>query len=207
MIKKQGRNDYLKSKEITKLIVLLALTSSILVTCSINKRNKQLIEEERNKKSIKYIIDNQDKYHKILDKIEKHRKEEKQKRIKLEQERKRQEQIRKQKELEEKRKREEHWYDVKVTYYTSSYSDCQKTDGIGANNRRLSRGDCALPQEFPFGTKLYIEGLGVVENQDRGGAIHFIGNNTFVVDIFIPDASDKYISDLGVKWTKAKVIK
>lgn len=197
----------MKSKEITKLIVLLTLTSSILGTCNLNKRNKRLIEEERNKKSIKYIIENQDKYHKILDKIEKHKEEERQKKIKLEKEKKRQEQIKKQKELEEKHKREEQWYDVKVTYYTSSASDCGKTDGIGANNKRLSRGDCALPQEFPFGTKLYIKGLGVVENQDRGGAIHFIGNNTFVIDIFIPDASDEYISNLGVKWTKAKVIK
>ncbi|HID0768039.1 TPA: hypothetical protein ACXDAZ_002568 [Clostridium botulinum] len=197
----------MKSKEITKLIVLLALTSSILVTCSVNKRTKQLVEGERNKKSIKYIIENQDKYHKILDKIEEYKEEEKQKKIKLEKEKKRQEQIKKQKELEEKRKREEHWYDVKVTYYSNTYSDCGKVDSIGANNRRLSRGDCALPQEFPFGTKLYIEGLGIVENQDRGGAIHFIGNNTFVVDIFIPDVSDEYISNLGVKWTKAKVIK
>ena len=107
-------------------------------------------------------------------------------------------------------KEDEEWIDVVATYYTNSYSDCSKNDGIGANNIRLSRGHIAAPKEYKFGTKFVFEDKGnyeVYEVQDRGGVIRKLNNHTIKVDIYIPNASAKYINQLGVKHFKAKVIK
>lgn len=47
-------------------------------------------------------------------------------------------------------------------------------DGITASGRRAvydEVGIVAAPKAFPFGTLIYIEGLGLKDVQDRGGAI------------------------------------
>lgn len=102
---------------------------------------------------------------------------------------------------------DEDWINVIVSYYTNNISDCNKIDGIGANNVKLSRGNIAMPKEYPFGTKLYLESMGVYINQDIGGAIKRINNNTIKIDMYIPDASEEYIRKLGIKKVRGKVIK
>jgi 3D (Asp-Asp-Asp) domain-containing protein len=102
---------------------------------------------------------------------------------------------------------EEKWINVIVSYYSNTLSDCGKTDGIGANNIKLNRGHIAMPKEFEFGTKLYLEGMGVFENQDTGGAIKRINGNTIKVDMYIPNASRKYLKELGIKRVRGKIIK
>jgi 3D (Asp-Asp-Asp) domain-containing protein len=107
------------------------------------------------------------------------------------------------------------WYNIRVSFYTNNYNNCRKSDGIGANNIRLSRGHAAFPQEFKFGTRLYVEGLNqkvhdipnVIENQDRGGAIKILEDGTIAVDVYIPSVSDKYLNSLGVFYTRGKFIK
>ncbi|MDF2881322.1 MAG: hypothetical protein K0R54_1879 [Clostridiaceae bacterium] len=102
---------------------------------------------------------------------------------------------------------DENWINVIVSYYTNNISDCNKTDGIGANNLKLSRGNIAMPKEYPFGTKLYLENMGVFVNQDIGGAIKRINNNTIKIDMYIPDVSEEYLRKLGIKKARGKVIK
>lgn len=46
---------------------------------------------------------------------------------------------------------------------------CGKCDGITASGAVVTEGyTVAMSGDFPFGTKIYIEGLGVFEVQDRG---------------------------------------
>lgn len=102
---------------------------------------------------------------------------------------------------------DENWINVIVSYYTNNISDCNKTDGIGANNIKLSRGNIAMPKEYAFGTKLYLENMGVFVNQDLGGAIKRINSSTIKIDMFIPNASEEYIRKLGIKKVRGKIIK
>lgn len=66
------------------------------------------------------------------------------------------------------------------TFNVSAYCPCAKccgehADGLTADMTKISeyKGDTivALPKEYPFGTRLYIEGFGYVECHDRGSAI------------------------------------
>jgi 3D (Asp-Asp-Asp) domain-containing protein len=102
---------------------------------------------------------------------------------------------------------DENSINVIVSYYSNTVADCGKTDGIGANNLKLSRGHIAMPKEYEFGTKLYLEGMGVFENQDTGGAIKRINSNTIKVDMYIPNASEKYLKKLGINKVRGKIVK
>jgi len=64
--------------------------------------------------------------------------------------------------------------EYRVTGYSACVACCGKTDGITADgtyapgfNGRLA----SAPKEIPFGTRLWIAGVGGVEVHDRGGAI------------------------------------
>lgn len=60
-----------------------------------------------------------------------------------------------------------------VTGYDLCARCCGKTDGITAGGERAKVGiTCAAGKRFPFGTRLYIEGIGERVVQDRGGGIH-----------------------------------
>lgn len=71
-----------------------------------------------------------------------------------------------------------------ATAYTNSYEDCGKTDGITASGVRVSRGMVAAPKSIPFGTKIKIDNYGIVEVQDRGGAIIEEDDGSIHLDIF-----------------------
>lgn len=59
-----------------------------------------------------------------------------------------------------------------ITGYDICYECCGKIDGITASGAYATVGrTIAASREFPFGTKLYIDGIGVRVVEDRGGAI------------------------------------
>ena len=61
--------------------------------------------------------------------------------------------------------------EYKITYYCACMKCCGKTNGITASGEKVKAGvTIAAPKEFPFGTKLLINGNTYIV-QDRGGAI------------------------------------
>lgn len=61
---------------------------------------------------------------------------------------------------------------MEISAYTASIDECGKDDGITASGKKVRPGMLAAGRNLPFGTKLYIEGYGIVVVEDRGGAIH-----------------------------------
>lgn len=78
-----------------------------------------------------------------------------------------------------------------ITAYTAGYESCGKMPndplyGITASGIKVREGIIATDTRYiPFGTKVYIEGLGVFESQDRGGDIK--GNR---IDIYMDNLND-----------------
>ena len=59
-----------------------------------------------------------------------------------------------------------------ITGYDTCYSCCGKTDGITASGAYATVGrTIAAPSNLPFGTRLYIDGIGERVVEDRGGSI------------------------------------
>ena len=79
-------------------------------------------------------------------------------------------------------------FEAECTAYTAGYESTGKTPdhpayGITASGRKVEEGMVAADTSvLPFGTKIWIEGLGVYEVQDTGGDI--IGNR---IDIYMSD--------------------
>ena len=71
----------------------------------------------------------------------------------------------------------------KITYYCACKQCCGKEDGITASGVKVQEGVtvAADTSQLPFGTKMYIKGIGWRTVQDRGGSIK--GNR---LDIYIP---------------------
>lgn len=80
---------------------------------------------------------------------------------------------------------------AEITAYTAGFESCGKlpTDpsyGITASGIKVREGIIATDIRYiPFGTKVYIEGLGVFESQDVGGDIK--GNR---IDIYMESLQD-----------------
>jgi 3D (Asp-Asp-Asp) domain-containing protein len=74
------------------------------------------------------------------------------------------------------------WY--VITAYCSCYRCCGKTNGITASGAKATEGVtiAADTNKLPFGTRVYIEGVGERIVQDRGGAIK--GNR---IDLYFSD--------------------
>lgn len=59
-----------------------------------------------------------------------------------------------------------------ITAYCPCVKCCGKTDGITASGEKAVEGvTVAMDKSIPFGTKIYIYGVGERIVQDRGGAI------------------------------------
>lgn len=77
---------------------------------------------------------------------------------------------------------------AECTAYTEGFESCGKLPthpayGITASGKRVKEGMIAVDTRYiPFGTKVYIEGLGVFVAEDTGGAIK--GNR---IDIYMSD--------------------
>ena len=60
----------------------------------------------------------------------------------------------------------------KITAYCPCKKCCGKSDGITASGEKAIEGiTVAMDKSIPFGTKIYIDGVGERIVQDRGGAI------------------------------------
>jgi 3D (Asp-Asp-Asp) domain-containing protein len=70
-----------------------------------------------------------------------------------------------------------------ITAYCACIQCCGKTDGITASGVEAVEGvTVATDSSIPFGTKIYIDGVGERIVQDRGGAIK--GNR---IDLYFSD--------------------
>ena len=71
----------------------------------------------------------------------------------------------------------------KITYYCACKQCCGKDNGITASGVKVQEGItvAADTSKLPFGTKIYIKGIGWRTVQDRGGSIK--GNR---LDIYVP---------------------
>ncbi len=63
-------------------------------------------------------------------------------------------------------------FQANVSAYTAAADECGKSDGITASGVHVqSRRTLACPPQYPFGTKIHIDGVGTFVCEDRGGAI------------------------------------
>jgi 3D (Asp-Asp-Asp) domain-containing protein len=61
---------------------------------------------------------------------------------------------------------------INASAYTAAADECGKSDGITASGLKVQEKETiACPPQFPFGTKIQIDGMGTYMCQDRGGAI------------------------------------
>jgi 3D (Asp-Asp-Asp) domain-containing protein len=85
-----------------------------------------------------------------------------------------------------------------ITYNAEYYGSCsvtayyQKWDGEkGARGTALTPGiSVAASRSIPFGTKLYVDGYGIVEVEDRTAKWYEDSYNGMVIDLYLPSYSD-----------------
>lgn len=75
----------------------------------------------------------------------------------------------------------------KITFYCDCIDCCGKTNGITATGTKATEGRTvgADPSVYPYGTKLFIEGLGYRTVEDTGGAIE-----PNQIDVFMDNHDD-----------------
>lgn len=76
--------------------------------------------------------------------------------------------------------------EFKITGYDTCARCCGKSDGITASGNKAIVGTTCASNYFPFGTKLYIVGIGYRTVEDRGG----MKNN--VIDILCNNHEECY---------------
>jgi len=77
---------------------------------------------------------------------------------------------------------------INASAYTAAADECGKTDGITASGLKVEeKRTLACPPSYPFGTKISIEGIGILRCEDRGGAIK--GNH---FDIYMETKSEAF---------------
>lgn len=90
---------------------------------------------------------------------------------------------------------------INASAYTAAADECGKSDGITASGLMVREKETiACPPQFPFGTKLKIEGMGTYMCQDRGGAIK--GNH---IDIYMETKKEAFA--FGRRNLLAEVVK
>ncbi|MCX6765444.1 MAG: 3D domain-containing protein [Candidatus Moranbacteria bacterium] len=84
--------------------------------------------------------------------------------------------------------------------YTAAADECGKSDGITASGLKVKgKRTLACPPQYPFGTKVKIEGYGTYVCEDRGGAIK---SNHF--DIYMETKSQAFA--FGRRHLEAEVV-
>lgn len=91
-------------------------------------------------------------------------------------------------------------FTINASAYTAAADECGKSDGITASGLKVKEGvTIACPPQFPFGTKIKIEGMGTRICEDRGGAIK--GNH---VDIYMETKKEAF--SFGRKNLEAEIV-
>jgi 3D (Asp-Asp-Asp) domain-containing protein len=91
-------------------------------------------------------------------------------------------------------------FTINASAYTAAADECGKSDGITASGLPVREKETlACPPNYPFGTKIAIEGYGMYTCEDRGGAIK---NNHF--DIYIKTKHDAFA--FGRRQLMAKIV-
>lgn len=72
-----------------------------------------------------------------------------------------------------------------ATAYTSAAEENGGYEGMNAIGGRLGPGCIAAPKDIPFHTKIKINGLGIFNVEDRGGAIQRISEDVIRVDVWM----------------------
>jgi len=63
-------------------------------------------------------------------------------------------------------------FTINASAYTAAADECGKSDGITSSGLKVAeKRTLACPPSYPFGTKISIEGVGILRCEDRGGAI------------------------------------
>jgi 3D (Asp-Asp-Asp) domain-containing protein len=79
-------------------------------------------------------------------------------------------------------------FTINASAYTAAADECGKSDGITASGLKVAeKRTLACPPNFPFGTKIAIEGMGEFRCEDRGGAIK--GNK---IDIYMETKKEAF---------------
>lgn len=77
---------------------------------------------------------------------------------------------------------------LNASAYTAAADECGKSNGITASGVKVMENrTLACPPQYPFGTKIQIDGMGTYVCEDRGGAIK--GNH---VDIYMETKSQAF---------------
>jgi len=85
--------------------------------------------------------------------------------------------------------------EILVTGYSSTVDQCDADPFTTASGTKVHLGTMACPPQYPFGTKIKIEGVGNFVCEDRGGAIK--GNH---FDMWFPSRSE------ALQWGKKTVV-
>lgn len=89
---------------------------------------------------------------------------------------------------------------INASAYTAAADECGKNDGITASGLMVTENrTLACPPNYPFGTKISIDGLGEFRCEDRGGAIK---GNKF--DIYMETKSEAFA--FGRQHLEAEII-
>ncbi|MCK9378928.1 MAG: 3D domain-containing protein [Candidatus Moranbacteria bacterium] len=79
-------------------------------------------------------------------------------------------------------------FTINASAYTAAADECGKSDGITSSGLKVAENrTLACPPNFPFGTKIQIDGMGVYNCEDRGGAIK--GNH---IDIYMQTKAEAF---------------
>ena len=92
-----------------------------------------------------------------------------------------------------------------ATAYTSAANENGGWEGMNAIGGRLGPGCIAAPKDIAFQTKIRINGLGVFNVEDRGGAIKRISGDTIRVDVWMN--SYREAMKFGKRVYKGRIIK
>lgn len=103
----------------------------------------------------------------------------------------------------------EYWT-FEVSYYCGCWSCTQNGDLTTASGTTATQyRTIAAPQDVPFGSEIYIEGLGTFICEDRGGYIEYTydeyGNLVMRVDVYLQDHNECY--ERGRHYSDGYIIK
>lgn len=178
-------------KKLTLALMLgSTMTLPLMESTTPNSKARQLIDVD--------CVEFKTFRNEINDKVEELREfKEEQKRIEAEQERLRLEQLRQEeleRQAEEERQRQIEANRIYVRYEISFYCSCtyccDVQTGITASGTYATEGrTIAAPRDIPFGSEVYIEGMGTYIVEDRGGYIEYTtdeyGNNVMRLDVYL----------------------